>query len=283
VIDAAQKAAILVEALPYIRRFAGATVVVKYGGSTMGDPELADHFAADVVLMHHLGMRVVVVHGGGPQVSAAMRDRGKEPVFVDGRRTTDAETMEIVREVLAETVNAEIVETINAHGAYAAGLSGEEGMTLQSSPRDPATGFLGTIDTVDPARINALLEASRIPVIAPIGIDDAGQTYNNNADSAASAIAVALNARKLVLLTDVPGLSRDLGDPDALISEVSVNQLRDLIADGTVHGGMIPKCECAIEAVDGGVERVHLLDGRTPHVLLLEFFTDAGIGTMVTA
>jgi acetylglutamate kinase len=278
----AEKAAVLVEALPFIRDFAGATVVVKYGGSTMGDPALADQFAADVVLMHHLGIRTLIVHGGGPQVSDEMRRRGKEPTFVDGRRVTDAETMEIVRDVIAGTVNQEIVTGINAHGAYAAGISGVDGRMIISTPRDPAHGFVGSITSVDPTLLAALLDAGRIPVLAPLGVDDAGQVYNNNADSAAAAVAVALGARRLVLLTDVPGIVRNLDDPASLVSETSVAGLRDLIAEGVVSGGMIPKSECAIEALAGGVERVHLLDGRVPHVLLLEFFTAAGIGTMVT-
>ena len=278
----AEKAAVLVEALPFIRDFAGATVVVKYGGSTMGDPALADQFAADVVLMHHLGIRTLVVHGGGPQVSDEMRRRGKEPTFVDGRRVTDAETMEIVRDVIAGTINQEIVAGINAHGAYASGISGVDGRMIISAPRDPEHGFVGSITSVDPTLLAALLDAGRIPVLAPLGVDDVGQVYNNNADSAAAAVAVALGARRLVLLTDVPGIVRTLEDPASLISETSVAGLRELIATGVVAGGMIPKSECAIEAIDGGVERVHLLDGRIPHVLLLEFFTAAGIGTMVT-
>ena len=280
--DAAARAAVLVEALPYIRAFAGSTVVVKHGGSTMGDPELADQFAADVVLMHHLGIRVVIVHGGGPQVSDAMRLRGKEPTFIDGQRVTDVETMEIVREVIAGTINAAVVASINAHGPYASGISGMDGRILRSSPREPGAGFVGVIDAVDPTLLSALLAAERIPVLAPMGIGDDGQAYNNNADSAAAAVAVALGARRLVLLTDVPGVVRTLDDPRSLVSEASVTELEALIADGTITGGMIPKCECAVDALRGGVERVHLLDGRVPHVLLLEFFTDAGIGTMVT-
>lgn len=280
--DAEATASVLVEALPYIREFAGSTVVVKYGGSTMGDPALAEQFAADIVLMHHLGIRVVIVHGGGPQVSAEMRRRGKEPVFVGGRRVTDADTIDIVRDVIAGSVNADVVAGIDAQGGSATGISGIDGKILRCSPRDADTGFVGTIDQVDATLLDALLAAGHIPVLAPLGVDDSGQVYNNNADSAAAAVAVALEARKLVLLTDVAGVMCDRGAPSSLVSALTVAELEGLIRDETVSGGMIPKAECAIDALRGGVARVHLLDGRVPHVLLLEFFTDAGIGTMVT-
>ena len=281
--DAAATASVLAEALPYIRAFAGSTVVVKYGGSTMGDAAEAGRFAADIVLMQHLGLRVVIVHGGGPQVSAEMRRRGKEPVFVGGRRVTDAETIAIVREVIAGAVNDGIVASITAHGGLATGISGVDGKMLRCSAHDADTGFVGTIESVDATLLDALLISGRIPVLAPLGVDSSGQIYNNNADSAAAAVAVALQARKLVLLTDVPGMLRNADDPTSLIPEVAIADLVALMADGTVSGGMIPKAECAIQALEGGVERVHLLDGRVPHALLLEFFTDAGIGTMVTA
>lgn len=281
---AAARAAVLVEALPYIRRFAGQTVVVKYGGNALAGASDADAlgvFAEDIVLMHSVGMRPVVVHGGGPQISAMMERLGKVPEFRDGLRVTDAETVEIARMVLVGKVNREIVNAINIHGALATGLSGEDAGLIRASARRPELGFVGDVDEVNPEILYRLLAEDLIPVIATIGVDGAGQAYNINADTVAGAIAEAIGAAKLVYLTDIEGLRRDVDDPSSLIRQATSGELRALMADGTLTGGMIPKVESCVAAVEGGVERAHILDGRIPHVLLLEVFTDEGIGTMI--
>jgi acetylglutamate kinase len=280
--DAGAKAAILADALPYIREFAGKIVVVKYGGHAMADPALAELFAADVVLMRLIGMQPVVVHGGGPQITDLMRRLGKEPEFVDGRRVTDAETVDIVRMALVGKVNREIVAAMNRHGSYAVGLSGEDAGLLRVIPRDPALGFVGEVDVVDPSIVFRLLNEELIPVIATVGVDHAGQAYNVNADTVAAAIAAAVSAEKLVYLTDVAGLYARWPDEDSLVSRVDIAGLDALLASGAVSSGMIPKVESCIAALRGGVARAHVLDGRLPHALLLELFTREGIGTMVT-
>jgi acetylglutamate kinase len=281
--DAGAKAAILADALPYIREFAGKVVVVKYGGHAMDDPALAELFAADVVLMRLVGMQPVVVHGGGPQITDLMRRLGKEPEFVNGQRVTDAETVDIVRMVLVGKVNREIVASVNRHGSYAVGLSGEDAGLLRVTARDPALGFVGDVDVVDPTIVARLIREELIPVIATIGVDDAGQAYNVNADTVAAAIAAALGAEKLVYLTDVTGLYERWPDESSLISRVDIAGLERLLASGAVSEGMIPKVESCIAALRGGVARAHVLDGRLPHALLLEFFTREGVGTMVTS
>ncbi|HEX4490592.1 MAG TPA: acetylglutamate kinase [Acidimicrobiia bacterium] len=280
--DAGAKAAILADALPYIREFAGRIIVVKYGGHAMENPELAALFAADVVLMRLIGMQPVVVHGGGPQITDLMRRLGKEPEFVDGRRVTDAETVDIVRMALVGKVNREIVAAMNRHGPYAVGLSGEDAGLLRVIPRDPALGFVGEVDVVDPSIVVRLLKEELIPVIATVGVDDAGQAYNVNADTVAAAIAAALGAEKLVYLTDVAGLYARWPDEDSLVSRVDLAGLEALLASGAVSSGMIPKIESCIAALRDGVARAHVLDGRLPHALLLELFTREGVGTMVT-
>ena len=280
--DAGAKAAILADALPYIREFAGKVVVVKYGGHAMDDPALAELFATDVVLMRLVGLQPVVVHGGGPQITDLMRRLGKEPEFVNGQRVTDAETVDIVRMVLVGKVNREIVASVNRHGSYAVGLSGEDAGLLRVTARDPALGFVGDIDVVDPTIITRLLREELIPVIATIGVDEAGQAYNVNADTVAAAIASALDAEKLVYLTDVAGLYERWPDETSLMSRIDIAGLERLLATGAVQDGMIPKVESCIAALRGGVARAHVLDGRLPHALLLEFFTREGVGTMVT-
>jgi acetylglutamate kinase len=280
--DAGAKAAILADALPYIREFAGKVVVVKYGGHAMDDPALAELFATDVVLMRLVGMQPVVVHGGGPQISDLMHRLGKKPEFVNGQRVTDAETIDIVRMVLVGKVNREIVASVNRHGSYAVGLSGEDAGLLRVTARDPALGFVGDVETVDPTIVQRLLREELIPVIATVGVDEAGQAYNVNADTVAAAIAAALGAEKLVYLTDVTGLYERWPDEASLISRVDVAGLERLLASGAVSEGMIPKVESCIAALRGGVARAHVLDGRLPHALLLEFFTREGVGTMVT-
>jgi acetylglutamate kinase len=280
--DAGAKAAILADALPYIREFAGKVVVVKYGGHAMDDPALAELFATDVVLMRLVGLQPVVVHGGGPQITDLMRRLGKEPEFVNGQRVTDAETVDIVRMVLVGKVNREIVASVNRHGSYAVGLSGEDAGLLRVTARDPALGFVGDVDVVDPTIVSRLLREELIPVIATIGVDGAGQAYNVNADTVAAAIAAALGAEKLVYLTDVTGLYERWPDESSLMSRVDIAGLERLLASGAVSEGMIPKVESCIAALRGGVARAHVLDGRLPHALLLEFFTREGVGTMVT-
>jgi acetylglutamate kinase len=283
VADAGAKATILAEALPYIREFSGKTVVIKYGGHAMEDPQLAELFAQDVVLMRLVGMNPVVVHGGGPQISDLMRRLGKEPEFVDGLRVTDAETVDIVRMALVGKVNREIVASVNRHGSYAVGLSGEDAGLITVVARSEKLGFVGDIRRIDPSILERLVREELIPVVATVGVDDAGQAYNVNADTVAGAIAESLRAEKLVYLTNVPGLYTDLADEGSLVSRIEVDGLAALAEGGGISEGMIPKVRSCVDAVKAGVTRAHILDGRIPHALLLEFFTREGIGTMVGA
>jgi acetylglutamate kinase len=278
------KADVLVEALPYIRRFAGKTVLVKYGGNALAgasDSDALALFAQDIVLMHAVGMRPVVVHGGGPQISDLMARLGKQTEFRNGLRVTDAETVDIARMVLVGQVNPQLVAAINVHGPLAVGVSGADAGLIVASPVDPELGFVGDVTDVNPTIINRLLNEELIPVIATIGTDLAGQAYNINADTVAGAIAESLGAEKLVYLTDIEGLRRRVDDADSLIRQTNPDELDALMADGTIAGGMIPKVASCVHAVRHGVRRAHILDGRIAHVLLLEIFTDAGIGTMV--
>lgn len=283
-LDPALRAATLVEALPYIRRFAGKTVVVKYGGNALAGTSEHDAlalFAEDIVMMRLVGMRPVVVHGGGPQISALMKRLGKETEFVDGLRVTDAETVEIARMVLKGQVNPQLVAAINVHGNYAVGVSGVDGGLIRAEARDERLGFVGDVTQVNTEVLEGLLDDEFIPVIATIGSDASGQAYNINADTVAGAIAEALGAEKLVYLTDIEGLRSDVADATSLIRQTTAARLDELIADGTIAGGMIPKVASCQQAVRSGVRRAHILDGRIAHVLLLELFTDDGIGTMV--
>lgn len=282
-LDQQRQVEVLLQALPYIQRFSGATVVVKFGGNAMTSPELFDQFAQDIVMMHSVGMRPVVVHGGGPQIGEWLRKLGKSTEFVDGQRVTDAETLEIVQMVLIGKVNSEIVTALNQHGPLAVGLSGQDAGLIEAEMRHEDLGFVGNVSDVNPEIVHRLVEMDLIPVISTVGSDSDGQSYNINADAVAAAVAEALGAHKLIFLTDVPGLLRDVDDPSSLITEVTIAEARGLIADGTIGGGMIPKMEGCIAAIERGVREVHLIDGRVPHVLLLELFTDAGVGTMVTA
>lgn len=282
--SASDKAAMLVEALPYIRRFAGQVVVVKYGGNALAGASEGDAlalFAQDIVLMHQVGMRPVVVHGGGPQINDLMNRLGKQAEFRNGLRVTDAETVDIVRMVLIGQVNPQIVSAINVHGPLAVGVSGEDAGLIRATARDPEMGFVGDVESINPTILTGLLDEEFIPVVATIGTDEHGQAYNINADTVAGAIAEALGAEKLVYLTDIEGLRRVVNDPASLIRQTTPDELDALMADGTIAGGMIPKVESCVHAVRNGVRRSHILDGRIPHVLLLEVFTDEGIGTMV--
>jgi acetylglutamate kinase len=275
-------AQVLIEALPYIRRFWGTTIVVKYGGNAMTDPELADSFAADIVLLQSVGIRVVVVHGGGPQIGDLMARLGKESEFRDGLRVTDAETLDIARMVLVGKVNRDIVAAINAHGPLAVGLSGEDAGLIEAGERHPELGFVGDVKRVNPAIVESLLAQNLIPVVSTIGADLSGQAYNINADTVAGALAGALGAEKAIYLTDIAGLLRDVDDPSSLIALTDTDEIAELVASGVLSGGMIPKIDACLDALAAGVSAAHLLDGRVRHVLLLELFTDAGVGTMIT-
>jgi acetylglutamate kinase len=283
----AVKASILVEALPYITRFWGRVVVIKYGGNALHGSSGAEgglaSFATDVVLMRSVGMRPLVVHGGGPQIGELMTRLGKVPEFVDGLRVTDAETLDIARMVLVGKVNREIVSAINVHAPLAVGVSGEDAGLISAQARDPQLGFVGDVASVSPELLDRLLAENLIPVVATIGSDATGQAYNINADTAAGAIAEAVGAAKLVYLTDVDGLRRDPHDPVSRLSAATPDVLDELLQDGCVQGGMIPKVRSCARAVRAGVTQGHILDGRQPHALLLEIFTRQGVGTMVSS
>lgn len=281
---AAERADVLVEALPYIRRFAGKVVVVKYGGNALAgasDDQALALFAQDLVLMRAVGMRPVVVHGGGPQISDLMQRLGKQTEFRNGLRVTDAETVDIARMVLIGQVNPQLVSAINVHGPIAVGVSGEDARLISAAARDPELGFVGDVTAINPGILQGLIGEGFIPVVATIGTDDAGQAYNINADTVAGEIAEALRAEKLVYLTDIEGLRRVIDDPASLIRQTTPDELDQLVGEGVIAGGMIPKVSSCVQAVRNGVRRAHILDGRIPHVLLLELFTDEGIGTMV--
>lgn len=287
---ALDKAAVLAEALPYIRQFSGKTVVIKYGGAAMAAADLKAAVMQDIALMKYVGMHPIVVHGGGPEVSNMARQMGIEPQFVDGLRVTDAATMAIAQMVLVGKTNREIVTHLGAQGVKAVGLSGQDGGLIRAARhlhRSARTGemvdlgFVGDVASVDTAVLETLTTAGYVPVIAPIGLGPGGQPYNINADTVAGAIAAALKAEKLVLLTDVEGVRADKDDPGSLLSRVTAQEVQSWIARGKLEGGMIPKLQCCITALEGGVNRVHIIDGRVPHSLLLEIFTDEGVGTMV--
>ena len=279
------RAAVLIEALPYIRKFANKVIVVKYGGNALAGATESDAlalFAEDIVLMRLVGLKPVVVHGGGPQISDLMTRLGKTTEFKNGLRVTDAETVDIARMVLSGQVNPQIVAAINVHGRFAVGVSGEDATLITATPKDPELGFVGDVEKINPAILQRLLDDEFVPVIATIGVDANGQAYNINADTAAGAIAEALDAEKLIYLTDIEGLRRDVNDAATLIRQTTADELDSLVDDGTIVGGMIPKISSCTHAVRNGVNGGHILDGRVAHVLLLELFTDAGIGTMIT-
>ncbi|MBW2272301.1 MAG: acetylglutamate kinase [Deltaproteobacteria bacterium] len=280
--DLVDKAKILIEALPYMRRFVGKTIVIKYGGHAMTDEGLRKSFAVDVVLLKHIGVRPVIVHGGGPQIQTTLERMGLESTFVDGLRVTDDDTMEVVEMVLGGKINREIVELIHQGGGVAVGLTGSDGGLLRVRRKQVEgqdLGRVGEVVSVVPLVLNAVADAGFVPVVAPIGADDFGLTYNVNADEAAGAVARALRAEKLILLTDVEGVKDRHGK---LHSQLSVSDVGKLIEEGTIREGMIPKVQCCTEALSSGVARTHIVDGRVLHAVLLEIFTDnAGVGTLL--
>lgn len=281
------RASVLVEALPYIRRFHGRTIVLKYGGHAMLNEELKTAVLTDVVLMHYVGIRPVIVHGGGPEITAMLRRLGIPSRFVNGLRITDRETMEVVEMVLVGRLNKDIVARINRLGGRAVGLSGKDANLLEArklssrGEQEPDLGFVGEVAAVNPAVVKTLINEGYIPVVAPVGGGSDGETYNINADHVAGRLAAALGADKLLLLTDVPGILAQPDDPDSLLSTVRSGEIPALIAAGKIRGGMIPKVECCVVALERGVGSAHILDGRVPHAVLLELFADHGIGTMV--
>ncbi len=273
----------LVEALPYLQRFRGSVIVVKLGGNAIVDDDVLRTFAEDIVMLRSVGLKPVVVHGGGPQIGELLGRLGKETEFRNGLRVTDAETLNVARMVLVGQVGRNIIGHINMHGAFAVGMSGEDGRLIVARQRDPELGLVGDVDKIHPGIVRRLLAEDLIPVISSIGVDTSGQALNINADTVAGAIGGALGAEKVIFLTDVPGLLTDVDDPDSLIPRSTVDELRAQIESEVISGGMVPKVESCINAVEAGAASAHLLDGRVAHVLLLELFTDAGIGTMITA
>jgi len=279
-----ERAQTIAETLPYLQRHRGAVVVIKYGGAAMTDAVVRQDVLKDVVLLSLVGMFPVLVHGGGPEINAMVDRLGMETTKVQGYRVTDAATMEVVEMVLSGTTNKGIVQTINAAGGNAIGLSGKDGGLLHVEkfmPNGADIGFVGEVSEVNPQVIGDLINAGYLPVIAPIGVGEDGNSYNINADTAAAAIAGALQADKFIMLTDVPGVLLDVQDPSSLISSVTMSDAHTLIETGQISGGMIPKISACLDAIERGVARCHIIDGRTPHALLVELFTDGGIGTMV--
>ncbi|MCI8802631.1 MAG: acetylglutamate kinase [Oscillibacter sp.] len=277
-----QQAQTLVEALPYIQKFTGKTIVVKYGGNAMVSDTLRRSVMSDIVLLNLVGIRVVVVHGGGPEISAMLKMIGHESKFVDGLRYTDATTMDIVQSVLCGKVNKDLVAQLNRLGGRAIGLCGMDGQLFQAVRLDEKYGLVGRITGVDPTPVEDAIQSGRIPIVATVAQGmDADTAYNINADTAAARLAEALKAEKLILLTDVRGLLRDPKDEETLIHVVRTHEVPELVEQGIITGGMIPKMECCVDAIAGGVERVHILDGRIPHSILIELLSDRGIGTML--
>lgn len=290
---AMEKASILVEALPYIKKFYGKTVVIKYGGHAMINDDLKEAVLTDVVLMKYVGMRPVIVHGGGPEITGMLKRVNIESSFVGGLRVTDRDTMEIVEMVLVGKINKDIVARLNGYGGRAVGLSGKDDGLLRAVKKNGRVkkpdgsiemvdiGYVGEISQVNPDIVDTLLQEGYIPVVSPVAVGDQGESYNVNADTAASALAVALKADKLIILTDVEGILEDRNNSASLISTVTRDNVPVLVERGVIDGGMIPKVECCVRALDGGVQTTHILDGRVKHSILLEVFTDKGIGTMV--
>lgn len=276
-----QRAEVLTQALPYIRQYSGKIVVVKYGGNAMINQELKQQVMEDIVLLWLVGVKVVLVHGGGPEINRLMERLGKEPVFVKGLRVTDQETMDIVQMVLSGKINKTLVNLLEMQGGRAMGISGIDGGLIRAEAKDPELGFVGRITGVDIRPVMDMLEKGYIPVISTLGCDEKGNAYNINGDTAAAFIAGALGAERLIMMTDIAGILRDQHDPSTLIPKLTVDEARELYSSGVISGGMIPKVDCSIEALNRGVESVIIMDGRVPHSILMEILTDEGAGTMV--
>ena len=277
----AERAEVLTAALPYIKKYSGKTVVIKYGGNAMINETLKQQVMEDIALLWLIGVKVVLVHGGGPEISDTMKKLGKESVFVNGLRVTDKETVDIVQMVLAGKVNKSLVNLIQMKGGHAVGLSGIDGGIIEASMKDEALGYVGRITKIRPQPILDLLEKHYIPVISTVASDRQGNTYNINGDTAAARIAGALNAERLIMMTDIAGILRDKDDPSTLIPHITVSEAKELYASGIISGGMIPKVDCCIDALEHGVDNVVIMDGRIPHSILMELLTNEGAGTMV--
>ena len=276
-----ERAEVLVQALPYIQKYYGQTVVIKYGGNAMTSESLKQQVMEDICLLRLVGVKVVLVHGGGPEITDLMARVGKESTFVDGLRVTDGETMELVQMVLAGKVNKSLVNLLEMKGGKAMGISGMDGRLIEAKMRDERLGYVGAITKINIDPVQDLLDKGYIPVVSTIGCDSEGNTYNINGDTAAAHIAGALHAQRLIMMTDVAGILRDKEDPTTLIRELSVPEAVGLFREGVIAGGMIPKVDCCIEAIGMGVEKVIIMDGRVPHAILMELLTDEGAGTMV--
>ena len=278
----AQRAEVLTAALPYIKKYSGKIVVIKYGGNAMINPQLKQQVMEDIALLWLIGVKVVLIHGGGPEISETMEKLGKKAVFVDGLRVTDKETVDIVQMVLAGKVNKTLVNLIQMKGGHAVGLSGIDGGIIEATTKNEALGFVGQITKIRTQPITDLLEKNYIPVISTVASDRQGNVYNINGDTAAAHIAGALGAERMIMMTDIAGILRDKDDASTLIPHITVNEAKKLYVEGVISGGMIPKVDCCIEALEHGVENVVIMDGRIPHSILMELLTDEGAGTMVT-
>ena len=277
----AERAEVLTAALPYIKKYSGKIVVIKYGGNAMINEHLKQQVMEDIALLWLIGVKVVLVHGGGPEISETMEKLGKQAKFVDGLRVTDKETVDIVQMVLAGKVNKTLVNLIQMNGGHAVGLSGIDGGIIEATMQNEALGYVGKITKIRPQPINDLLEKNYIPVISTVASDRQGNTYNINGDTAAARIAGALNAERLIMMTDIAGILRDKDDPTTLIPHITTSEAKELYASGVISGGMIPKVDCCIDALEHGVDNVVIMDGRIPHSILMELLTDEGAGTMV--
>ena len=277
----AERAQVLTQALPYIKRYTGRTVVVKYGGNAMVNDELKQQVMEDIVLLWLIGVRIVLVHGGGPEITDVMDRLGKKPEFIDGLRVTDKETVEIVQMVLAGKVNKTLVNLLEMKGGRAVGLSGVDGRLIEAKIRDPKLGYVGDVTKIHIRPVTDLLDRGYIPVISTVGCDREGNTYNINGDTAAAYIAGALHAERLIMMTDIAGILRDREDPSTLIPEITLEQAAELRSEGVISGGMIPKVDCCITAIEAGVKNVVIMDGRVPHSILMELLTDEGAGTWI--
>ncbi len=277
----AQRAEVLTQALPHIKRYNDKVVVVKYGGNSMLNEQLKQQVMQDIVLLWLIGIKVVLVHGGGPEITDIMNKLGKEPEFVDGLRVTDKESVDIVQMVLAGKVNKTLVNMLEMKGGKAMGISGMDGRLIEAEVKDERLGYVGSITKINIEPVTDLLEKGYIPVVSTVGCDEDGNTYNINGDTAAAYIAGALNAERLIMMTDIAGVLQDKDDPDTLIPEIPVSRIEKLYKDGVVTGGMIPKVECCVKAIEAGVKNVVIMDGRVPHSILMELLTDEGAGTMV--